>query len=107
MNKEEYLQKLEQYLKKYLSKEEIKDILMDYGEYFEDGRRLNKTDIEISAKLGDPEVIASQFIEEIKEERETGLPFSSGNVKSMAFVFTANIFTSLEQFLTNNHQGLQ
>ena len=69
MNKEEYLQKLEQHLKKYLSKEEIKDILMDYGEYFEDGRRQNKTDIEISAKLGDPEVIASQFIEEIKEEK--------------------------------------
>lgn len=68
MNKEEYLQKLEQHLKKYLSKEEIKDILMDYNEYFEDGRRQNKSDIEISAKLGDPEVIASQFTEEIKEE---------------------------------------
>ncbi len=68
MNKEEYLQKLEQHLKKYLSKEEIKDILMDYNEYFEDGRRQNKSDIEISAKLGDPEVIASQFTEEIQEE---------------------------------------
>lgn len=68
MNKEEYLQKLEQHLKKYLSKEEIKDILMDYNEYFEDGRRQNKSDIEISAKLGDPEVIASQFTEEIRKK---------------------------------------
>ena len=37
----------------------------DYGEYFDDGRRQNKTDTEISAKLGDPEIIAQQFIEEL------------------------------------------
>ena len=63
MTKESYLQALENLLKKHLSKSEIDDILRDYGEYFDDGRRQNKTDTEISAKLGDPEIIAQQFIE--------------------------------------------
>ena len=68
MTKESYLQSLENLLKKHISKEEINDILRDYGEYFDDGRRQNKTDIEISAKLGDPEMIAQQFIEEIGKD---------------------------------------
>ena len=68
MTKESYLQALENLLKKHLSKSEINDILRDYGEYFDDGRRQNKTDTEISAKLGDPEIIAQQFIEEIGNE---------------------------------------
>ena len=68
MTKESYLQSLENLLKKHLSKSEIDDILRDYGEYFDDGRRQNKTDTEISAKLGDPEIIAQQFIEEIGNE---------------------------------------
>ena len=68
MTKESYLNALENLLKKHISKEEINDILRDYGEYFDDGRRQNKTDIEISAKLGDPEMIAQQFIEEIGKE---------------------------------------
>lgn len=71
MNKEEYLHMLEICLKKHLSKSEVDDILMDYGEYFEDGRRQNKTDIEISAKLGPPEIIAQQFIEESKLNKKT------------------------------------
>ncbi len=64
MTKESYLQALEGHLKKHMSKSEIEDILRDYEEYFDDGRRQNKTDIEISAKLGDPQIIAQQFIEE-------------------------------------------
>jgi len=71
MTKESYLQSLENLLKKHISKEEINDILRDYGEYFDDGRRQNKTDIEISAKLGDPEMIAQQFIEEIGKDKES------------------------------------
>ena len=91
MNKEEYLQKLEQYLKKYLSRDEIEDILMDYGEYFEDGRRQNKSDIEISAKLGDPEVIASQFIDEVREERRKKHEDEMEKIKDTASYVDKNI----------------
>lgn len=61
MNKETYLKQLEALLKKHLSKAEVEDILRDYGEFFEDGRRQGKTDTEIAAKLGSPELIAEQF----------------------------------------------
>ena len=50
MNKMEYLSKLEACLKHRLSKAEINDIMRDYAEYFEEGRRQSKTDFEISAK---------------------------------------------------------
>ena len=91
MNKEEYLKKLEQCLKKYLSKEEVNDILMDYGEYFEDGRRQNKSDTEISAKLGDPEVIASQFIDEVKAENSKKYDGEIERLKDSTKSFINNI----------------
>lgn len=67
MNKMEYLSKLEACLKRRLSKAEINDIMRDYAEYFEEGRRQSKSDSEISAKLGDPEMVARQIIEESVE----------------------------------------
>ena len=70
MTKEEYLKQLESNLKKFVSKDELNDILMDYGEFFEDGRRQNKSDTEISAKLGDPEIIAKQLIEEMPDDNK-------------------------------------
>lgn len=70
VSRDEYLKELESLLKKYLSQSEIEDILRDYREYFEDGRRQNKTDLEISAKLGSPEIIARQFLEESVGLRE-------------------------------------
>lgn len=39
MNKQEYLERLQACLKHKLSKEEIEDIMRDYAEYFEEGRR--------------------------------------------------------------------
>ncbi len=65
MNKNEYLEKLEVCLRKrHLSKAEIDDIIRDYAEYFEEGRRQSKPDQEISAKLGDPQLVADQIVEE-------------------------------------------
>lgn len=64
MKKEEYLKALENRLKKTVPTEEVAEIIADYDEYFEDGRRQGKSDEEISAKLGTPEFIAEQFLEE-------------------------------------------
>ncbi len=69
MNKQEYLEKLESCLKHRLSREEIDDIMRDYAEYFEEGRRQSKPDSEISAKLGNPELVAQQLIEESQEQQ--------------------------------------
>ena len=69
MNKQEYLERLQACLKHKLSKEEIEDIMRDYAEYFEEGRRQSKQDSEIAAKLGDPELVVEQLIEESQEQQ--------------------------------------
>ncbi len=70
MSKQEYLDKLEACLRHYLSKAEIEDILRDYAEYFEEGRRQSKSDSEIAAKMGDPEMVAKELIEENLQNKE-------------------------------------
>lgn len=71
MKKEDYLKALEGFLKKTMPPNEVAEILADYDEYFEDGRRQGKTDEEISARLGAPELIAAQFLEEEGESFQT------------------------------------
>ena len=70
MNREEYIKKLETLLKRHLTKNELCEILADYNEYFQDGYRQNKNDTEIIAKLGSPEIIAKQFIDELASGKE-------------------------------------
>lgn len=65
MNKLEYLNQLETILKKsHMSKADIDDIIRDYAEFFEEGRRQGESDGEIAAKLGAPDLIAQQILEE-------------------------------------------
>ena len=61
MNKQEYLERLQECLKHKLPREEIEDIMRDYAEYFEEGRRQSQQDSQIAAKLGDPELVAQQL----------------------------------------------
>ena len=70
MNKQEYLERLQECLKHKLPREEIEDIMRDYAEYFEEGRRQSQQDSQIAAKLGDPELVAQQLIEESQEQAE-------------------------------------
>ncbi len=64
MSRLEYLGKLEKELKKQLSKKEVDDIIRDYAEYFEEGKRQGKSDDEIAISLGEPTVMAAQIISE-------------------------------------------
>lgn len=64
MTRLEYLEILEQKLKKSMSQKEVNDIVRDYAEYFEDGKSQGKGDEEIAAKLGYPEDVAKQILEE-------------------------------------------
>lgn len=72
MSRYEYLKILENHLKLSLSKNEINDILRDYGEYFTEGENQGKTEWEIIAKLGDPKEVAQQIISESHKGNEKG-----------------------------------
>ena len=104
MTKESYLQALENLLKKHLSKSEINDILRDYGEYFDDGRRQNKTDTEISAKLGDPEIIAQQFIEELGADNKESKTEMIDQMLHSVKEGTEKAFTTLKKETTKTFQ---
>ena len=60
MNKDEYLDLLELYLKD-LPSDEINDILLDYEEHFRIGISKGKSEEEISKELGSPKYIADNY----------------------------------------------
>ena len=99
MTKLEYLEILEQKLKKAMSQKEVNDIIRDYAEYFEDGKSQGKGDDEIAAKLGFPEDVAKQILEEnnIDTYNKSGKERLSEKFSSMKngfskfFVFFKNI----------------
>ena len=76
MNKMEYLKQLENALKGKVSTAELDDIIRDYAEYFEEGKKQGKTEDEISQKLGIPFEVAQQILSddgEVKsKEKEPG-----------------------------------
>lgn len=79
MSRYEYLKSLEGYLLKYLSREEVNEILRDYGEYFSEGEQTGKTEAQIISELGDPQTVARQIILESKPG--TAINFDSNSVK--------------------------
>lgn len=80
MSRYEYLKKLEGYLLRYLSREEVNEIMRDYGEYFSEGEQTGKTEAQIIAELGDPETAARQIILESKPG--TAINFDSNTEKA-------------------------
>ena len=70
MTRLEYLDILEQKLKKYMTQKEVNDIVRDYAEYFEEGKAQGKSDEETAAKLGSPEKIAEEILAENNYDME-------------------------------------
>lgn len=70
MTRLEYLKYLESHLKGRLSREEINEIMRDYGEYFTEGEKQGKTDWEIIITLGDPRETARQIIAESSSQQK-------------------------------------
>ncbi|MBO4243109.1 MAG: DUF1700 domain-containing protein [Clostridiales bacterium] len=62
MNKKEYLEKLESELGQ-MSYKDVKDIMDDIGEHFDEGVAHGKTEEDIAAGLGSPEELAKSFRE--------------------------------------------
>lgn len=79
MTKVEYIRQLEYSLGGKLSKSEISDILRDYSEYFEEGKREGKTEEEVSKNLGIPSAAASQILSEGREEPASEPPKTDVN----------------------------
>lgn len=99
MSRYEYLKTLENHLKLSLSKNEINDILRDYGEYFTEGENQGKTEWEIIAKLGDPKEVAQQIISESHKGNEKGsktliLARIAGALKRVAEAVSSFVKTS-------------
>lgn len=70
MNKLDYFDLLNDYLRKYYSIEETQEILRDYEEYFINAKLDNKTDAEIIEELGSPKKIVLNLIDEDGRHRE-------------------------------------
>ena len=77
MNKAEFLKVMAQHLSR-LPENDLKEILYDYEEHFHNGLTNGKTETEIIRALGDPHIIAKQYIanESIKKA-ETHNSFSN------------------------------
>ncbi len=73
MNKNEFLEILQDYLKKYFSQSEVDDILRDYEEYFVEGIIEGKSEEEIIKSLGSPKAIVRQLAEEIDVKNEESI----------------------------------
>ena len=64
MKKKEYFKKLNRALWLHISKEERKEILLDYEEYFSEGATRGESEEQISMRLGQPQSAAKALIAE-------------------------------------------
>ena len=62
MNRQEYLSKLESGLGS-MSYKDVKEILAEISEYFDEGIAAGKTEEELAIKLGSPEYLARAYAE--------------------------------------------
>lgn len=82
MTKIEYLKQLEDELRYKISEQEMYDIMRDYAEYFEEGKKQGKTDKQIIEALGIPYVVAKQILGETPDNLNTTIKKSTANLKS-------------------------
>ena len=72
MTRFEYIKEIEKFLKTRLPENELYDIMRDYAEFFEEGKKQGKTEEEIMTSLGTPKSIAEGILSE--EILEVELP---------------------------------
>ena len=73
MNKKEFLDNLSKYLRE-IPREDEKDIISDFEEHFEMGKKEGRTEEELSKSLGEPRALANQLRASImvaQAEKET------------------------------------
>ncbi|MEG1994235.1 MAG: DUF1700 domain-containing protein, partial [Oscillospiraceae bacterium] len=90
MTKIEYLKQLEDELRYKISEQEMYDIMRDYAEYFEEGKKQGKTDKQIIEALGIPYVVAKQILGETTEDVNVAIKKGATNIKSSFNSFKEN-----------------
>ena len=98
MRKEDFLEILQDYLKKDFSEDEVIDILRDYEEYFVDGAIEGKSEMEIISSLGSPKEIANELLAQsnIKNENK-----SKGKLESFFIDIKGRFKSWLNRFKVN------
>lgn len=82
MTKIEYLKQLEDELRYKISEQEMYDIMRDYAEYFEEGKKQGKTDKQIIEALGIPYVVAKQILGDTPDDINVAIKKGTSNLKS-------------------------
>ena len=82
MTKIEYLKQLEDELRYKISEQEMYDIMRDYAEYFEEGKKQGKTDKQIIEALGIPYVVAKQILGDNPDDINVAIKKGTSNLKS-------------------------
>lgn len=72
MNKEQFLEELEKNLSG-LPRDEIEEIMEDYREHFNIGKKKKRREAEIAKSLGNPKEIALEAKEELKSSRDVSI----------------------------------
>ena len=70
MTRFEYIKEIERLLKNKMSDNELYDIMRDYAEFFEEGKKQGKTEDEVMKSLGNPSDIAKEILDEEVETKE-------------------------------------
>ena len=63
-NKQEYLRELSRELKSYFKKKDVKNIILDYEEFFDAGISEGKSEVEICEDFGDVQNLARDIAEQ-------------------------------------------
>jgi uncharacterized membrane protein len=72
MNKKEFLYELENALEGRLPESDIREIISDYGDIFDNGTISGKSEDEVSREIGSPARIARTILGDGKDGAESG-----------------------------------
>lgn len=78
MRKNEFLEELQHKLNGLISPSELKDIVNDYEELFEEGLREGRTEQEVCRELGSPAQAANSLLQEIHPVQSSSGPSAAG-----------------------------
>ena len=88
MTKKQFIQRLENELIENNVKN-IKEILIEYGNHFEEGKIVGKSEEEICESLGSPEMIASEYTN--KEEKELDMKKTAKSFEKIVLAVVCSV----------------